>query len=112
MSWIISLSGKIRDKYHFDNSAWSDSGISNALKRRLYFDEWYDNLMLKLVVPFSIAAAWFDKKIIDGAIKGIESGSQEASKGIRQLTTGSARDYIMMAALGTLAVFLLIWGLI
>ncbi len=112
ISWLVSLSGKIRRKYNFDNSAWSDSGISNALKRRLYFDEWYDNLMLKLVVPFALAAAWFDKRIIDGAIKGIESGSQEASKGIRQLTTGSARDYIMMAALGTLALFLLIWGLI
>ena len=67
--------------------------------------------MLKLVVPFALAAAWFDKRIIDGAVKGLESGSQEVSRNLRRLTTGSARDYIMMAALGTLAIFLLIWGL-
>ena len=29
---------------------------------------------------------------------------------IRRLTTGSGRDYIMMVALGTLAIFVLIWG--
>ena len=61
-------------------------------------------------MPFANACAWFDKHVIDGAIKGIEFGSQESSNVIRRLTTGSARDYIMMAALGTLAIFLLIWG--
>jgi len=112
IAWLIRLSGKVKRKYYFDNSAWSDSGISTALKRRLYFDEWYDKLILKVMVPFALAAAWFDKRIIDGVIKGVECGSQEASRNLRQLTTGSARDYIMMAALGTLAIFLLIWGLV
>ena len=111
ISWLVTLSGKVRRKYHFDNSDWAESGLANALRRRLYFDEWYDKLMLKLVVPFALAAAWFDKRIIDGAVKGLESGSQEVSRNLRRLTTGSARDYIMMAALGTLAIFLLIWGL-
>jgi len=112
IAWLVSLSGSINRKHHFDNSAWSESGFSNALRNRLYFDEWYDNLMLKVVVPFANAAAWFDKRIIDGVIKGIESGSQEASRNVRSLTTGSARDYIMMTALGALALFLLLWGLI
>jgi hypothetical protein len=26
------------------------------------------------------------------------------------MTTGSARDYILMVAVGTLAIFMLIWG--
>jgi NADH-quinone oxidoreductase subunit L len=110
IAWIIALSGRIHSTYKFDNSIWAESGLSTALRNRLYFDQWYDSLMLKIVVPFSYAAAWFDRKIIDGVIKGIETGSQEASRNIRSLTTGSARDYIMMAALGTLAIFLLIWG--
>jgi NADH-quinone oxidoreductase subunit L len=110
IAWIITLSGRIHSSYKFDNSIWAESGLSIALRNRLYFDQWYDALMLKIVVPFSYAAAWFDRRIIDGVIKGIETGSQEASRNIRSLTTGSARDYIMMAALGTLALFLLIWG--
>jgi hypothetical protein len=66
--------------------------------------------MLKIVVTASRIAAIFDRKVIDGVIKGIESSSQEVSLRVRRITTGSARDYIMMAALGTLALFLLLWG--
>ena len=66
--------------------------------------------MMKIVVGFSNLAAIFDTKFIDGVIKTIESTSQQASQRVRALTTGSARDYIMMTALGTLAIFMLLWG--
>ena len=80
------------------------------MHKRLYFDDLYDAAMLKIVVTAARIAALFDTKVIDGVIKGIESTSQEASLKVRRLTTGSARDYIMMAALGTLVLFLLLWG--
>ena len=50
--------------------------------------------------------------MIDGTIKTIERTSQQLSTKIRSLTTGSARDYILMAAVGTLALFALIWGVV
>ena len=110
IAWLVTLSSRVRKRNHFDNSIWADSSFSESLRQRLHFDAWYDAAMLRIVVPFANACAWFDKHVIDGAIKGIEYGSQESSSVIRKLTTGSARDYIMMAALGTLAILLLIWG--
>ena len=80
-------------------------------KRAARFDELYDWLCLKIVVSIGLCAALFDKKGIDGVIKGIESGSQTTSTWIRKLTTGSARDYIMMVALGSLMFVGLIWGM-
>jgi hypothetical protein len=61
-------------------------------------------------VPFANFAAWFDKNVIDGVIKQIESNSVLGSVQIRRITTGSARDYILMAAVGALCIFALIWG--
>ena len=72
--------------------------LAEALRRRLYFDDFYDWICLKIIVPIGLGAALFDKKGIDGVIKGIESGSQSTSTWVRKLTTGSARDYIMMVA--------------
>jgi hypothetical protein len=110
MQWLITLNSQIKTNFHFDNSAWANSSLSRALDNRLYFDAWYDAACLKLVVGLANMASVFDRKVIDGAVKGIESSTQAASSKVRSLTTGSARDYIMMAALGTLAIFILIWG--
>jgi len=48
--------------------------------------------------------------VIDGTIKTIETGSQSLSAVVRSMTTGSARDYILMVAVGMLAIFMLVWG--
>jgi len=108
MQPIINLSSRVNAKRGFDNSAWANSGLSNALKERLYFDKWYDAAMLKLVAGFANVSAAFDRKVVDGTIKTIESTSQKLSTQVRRLTTGSARDYIMMAALGVLVIYLLL----
>ena len=108
MQPIINLSSRVNAKRGFDNSAWANSGLSNALKERLYFDKWYDTAMLKLVAGFANISAAFDKNVVDGTIKTIESTSQKLSTQVRRLTTGSARDYIMMAALGVLVIYLML----
>ena len=105
MQPIINLSARVNEKRGFDNSAWADSSLSVALKERLYFDKWYDTAMLKLVAGFAVLSATFDRKVIDGTIKTIERSSQKISLSVRKLTTGSARDYIMMAALGVLVIY-------
>ena len=110
VSWLVSLSAMVNNKWKIDNSKWAESGLAEALRRRLYFDDLYDWLCIKIVVSIGVLAALFDKKGIDGVIKGIESGSQIGSTWIRKLTTGSARDYIMMVALGSLIFVGLIWG--
>ena len=108
MQPIINLSSRVNSKRGFDNTAWANSGLSNALKERLYFDKWYDAAMLKLVAGFANISAAFDRNVVDGTIKTIESTSQKLSTQVRRLTTGSARDYIMMAALGVLVIYLLL----
>ena len=55
-------------------------------------------------------AAWFDKKIIDGIIKRVESNSSLGSFQIMRSTTGMASDYVLMVAVGMLSVFLLSLG--
>jgi uncharacterized membrane protein (DUF106 family) len=66
--------------------------------------------MVKIVAGFSNKAAEADTKIIDGTIKQIEDKSQKISTSVRSLTTGSARDYILWVAIGTLLIFFFIWG--
>ena len=96
--------------YNFDNSSIANSGLSKALENRLYFDHYYDMAMLKIVAGFSDKSAEADKEVIDGVVKKVETGTQSISRIIRSLTTGSARDYILMISVGTLAIFFLIGG--
>ena len=110
MQWAINLSSKISRTSKFDNSEWANSGLAKSLHKRLHFDDIYDAAVMKIVVGFANLSAMFDSRFIDGVIKTIESTSQEVSRKVRSLTTGSARDYIMMAALGTLLIFMLLWG--
>ena len=110
MQWAVGLSALINRKTNFDNSAWANSSLADSLHQRLHFDAVYDKAMLKIVVGFAKLSAVFDSKFIDGVIKTIESTSQQASRRVRAITTGSARDYIMMTALGTLIIFMMLWG--
>lgn len=109
---VLAINAAIKGRYHWDNSSFAQSGFATALSNRLYFDHYYDMAMLKIVAAFSFKSAEADSKVIDGTIKTIERTSQQLSTKLRALTTGSARDYILMAAVGTLALFALIWGVI
>jgi uncharacterized membrane protein YeaQ/YmgE (transglycosylase-associated protein family) len=62
------------------------------------------------VIPFADFTAWFDRNVIDGIVKQIESKSVLGSFEIRKFTTGSARDYILMATVGALCIFVLLMG--
>jgi len=109
---VLALNQAVKGRYHWDNSAFGKSGFATALENRLYFDHYYDMAMLKIVAAFSVKAAEADSSVIDGTVKTVERTSQQLSTKLRALTTGSARDYILMAALGTLVLFGLIWGVV
>jgi len=108
IGWLVSLSSKFGSQ---DVSELSNSQMSKALQNRLYFDDMYEYIISKSIIPFANLSAWFDRTIIDGMIKQIESKAVLGSLQIRRVTTGSARDYILMAAVGTLSIFILIWGM-
>jgi len=109
ISWILPLSSKF-GRVNVDDLA--NSGLADALHRRLYFDELYEWVIAKTVIPLAHALSWFDKNVVDGAIKGIEFGTQKISRDVRNLTTGSASDYIMVAVIGTFSILVLLWGVI
>jgi NADH-quinone oxidoreductase subunit L len=108
VSWLVSLSGKFGRQ---DVTSLSESDLAEALENRLYFDELYEGVLAKTVIPFSAFSAWFDRTVIDGVIKQIESNSVSGSLQVRSLTTGSARDYILMTAVGMLSIIVLVWGI-
>tara|TARA_B100001996_G_C18635301_1_gene583458 strand:+ start:78 stop:1262 length:1185 start_codon:yes stop_codon:yes gene_type:complete len=109
VAWLVNLSGKAG---HTDVSELADSGFAIALHNRLYIDDAYEWMISKTLLPLAAISAWIDKNLVDGVIKRIESGSQWASIQIRQLTTGKATDYLLMAVIGTLVVIAILWGLI
>ena len=108
VSWLVRISGKFGSQ---DVSSLSESDLAEALENRLYFDDLYEGLLAKTVLPMASFAAWFDRNVIDGVIKQIESNSVSGSLQIRTITTGSARDYILMAVVGMLSIIALIWGI-
>ena len=107
VSWLVNLSSRFGSQ---DVSELADSQLAEALQRRLYFDDLYEMALVKTAIPLSGPSAWFDKNVIDGVIKQIESNSSSGSVQVRRITTGSARDYILMAAVGMLSIFALLWG--
>ena len=92
-------------------SSLAESDLSVALQNRLYFDDLYEGVLARTVIPFSQFTAWFDRNVIDGLVKQIETRSVSGSVQVRGLTTGSARDYILMATVGMLSIITLLWGM-
>ncbi len=107
VSWLVWLSGKFGSQ---DVSDMSKSSLAEALQNRLYFDHYYELALSKTVLPFAAFAAWFDRTVIDGIVKKVESNSVLGSVQIRRVTTGRASDYILMVAVGALSIFALAWG--
>ena len=88
----------------------AESSLAKALEERLYIDYLYEEIIRRTVIPFAALSAWFDQNVIDGIVKFIEKGSQLSSERIRLLTTGSARDYILYAAVGALSIVFILVG--
>ena len=107
VSWLVWLSGKFGSQ---DVSDMSKSSLAEALQNRLYFDHYYELALSKTVLPFAAFAAWFDRTVIDGIVKKVESNSVLGSVQIRRVPTGRASDYILMVAVGALSIFALAWG--
>ena len=107
VSWLVLLSDRFGSQ---DVTEIADSSLAEALQRRLYFDDMYEWALTKTATPLAAFAAWFDKRVIDGLVKQVEANSVFGSIQVRRVTTGKARDYILMTAVGALSIFALAWG--
>jgi NADH:ubiquinone oxidoreductase subunit 5 (subunit L)/multisubunit Na+/H+ antiporter MnhA subunit len=93
-----------------DVSGMANSKLADSLQNRLHFDDIYQWTISKTITPMSAFSAWFDANVIDGIVKLVERTSVSGSMWIRTYTTGNTRDYILMAAVGALSIFVLIVG--
>ena len=107
VAWLVFLSDGFGSQ---DVTEIADSSLAEALQRRLYFDDLYEWALAITATPLAAFAAWFDKSVIDGLVKQVESNSVFGSIQVRRVTTGRARDYILMTAVGALSIFALAWG--
>jgi NADH-quinone oxidoreductase subunit L len=74
--------------------------------RKYFLDELYENVLVKKVLLSGIfkALAFFDARVVDGAVNGIASGTGAASRALRQAQTGQLQFYAMTIILGVIAI--------
>jgi NADH-quinone oxidoreductase subunit L len=76
--------------------------------RKYFLDELYENVIVKQMLINGIfrAFAFFDSKVVDGAVNGIAQGTGAASRALRQAQTGQLQVYAMTIILGIIAIAL------
>lgn len=74
--------------------------------RKYFLDELYENVIVKTVLQNGIfrALAFFDARVVDGAVNGLAQGTGAASRAIRQAQSGQLQIYAMTIILGIIAI--------
>lgn len=102
-----------KERGRSQNMAQSLSGIYNASKNKFYVDELYLFITKNIVFKWiGRPAAWFDKKVVDGAMNEIADGTYEISKSIKGMQSGRVQRYAMYFFSGIallLILFIYIW---
>jgi len=85
--------------------------LSRAMRNRFYFDEFYENIVIRLHDGFAAVAGWFDRWIIEGFGVGlVRGGTDLAGRALRLLQTGNLQTYAFLFALGVALVLYLVLG--
>ncbi len=69
-----------------------------------WFDELNDLLFVRMGGKVADAFAWFDGRIIDGAVNGVASLTQKAGSEIRHIETGRVQNYALGIAGGLIVI--------
>jgi NADH-quinone oxidoreductase subunit L len=79
---------------------------------KYYFDEAYDNLIVKPTIGLSRWGLWrtVDDKIIDGFVNGVPRFYAGVSHTVRYIQTGAARVYAYAMLFGALAILLIVFA--
>jgi NADH-quinone oxidoreductase subunit L len=88
--------------------------VYTVLSRKYWMDELYENIFVYRILHKGLFAAFafFDSRVVDGAVNTLANSTSNASKGIRKIQTGQLQAYAMAIAIGVVAIliFVLIFG--
>ncbi len=82
--------------------------VRRLLLNRYYFKVGYDWIGLRAVYTISRAADFFDRFVIDGAVRGLERIFAAGSNRLRSIQTGLVSDYAAYVVGGLLALFVML----
>ena len=74
--------------------------------RKYYFDELYEGVVTVRLFYRIVARAldWFDRSIVDGAVRLVDQFGRNVGRGIAQAQTGQVQGYGMAVSVGVLAI--------
>uniref|UniRef100_UPI004025F73F NADH-quinone oxidoreductase subunit 5 family protein n=1 Tax=Prevotella sp. TaxID=59823 RepID=UPI004025F73F len=83
--------------------------LHKAALNRFYIDDAWQFFTHKIVFGlFSKPIAWFDRRVIDGAMNFMAWGTQEAGESIRPWQSGDVRQYAVWFITGSVAISLIL----
>jgi len=102
----------------FDRSVFAKGfpgTIQRALENRWYISKFYDDFAYKVWYGFSLAADWFDRKVIDGLVNGFAYLGANTGESIRKAQSGNVQRYTGFVVLGIILLLLFVvyifpWG--
>jgi len=87
------------------------SPFYTLFSRKYWFDELYENIIVKIVLLKGLFAAFqvFDSNGIDGAVNGVADGAMATGRAIRRAQTGQLQLYGLVIGIGILAIILCLY---
>ncbi len=104
LAWGLWGNGRV---YELRASSPAHS-IRNLLLARYHVKAAYDWVGMVGMYTVARAADFFDRFVIDGAVKGFERSFRSMSDGMRRIQTGLVSDYAAYVVAGVIAVFVLL----
>jgi len=113
ISLLVAILG-IFLAYAMYSAKWiSPDKVGNIFKplyllfsRKYFLDELYENVIVKTILINGIfrALAFFDARVVDGAVNSIARGTAGAGKSMRYAQSGQLQTYVIAIALGIVAI--------
>lgn len=81
------------------------AGFWKAASHRFYIDEVWQFVTKKIIFRcISAPIAWFDKRVIDGAISGLGTGTEKVSDAVQSAQSGKVQTYAIVFVLSVLVI--------
>jgi NADH-quinone oxidoreductase subunit L len=109
---VIACLGILLAYFYYKNynPAKNAKGFSSILENKWYFDEAYDNTIVKPIYNTSdVLNTTIEPKVIDGLVNGVGTSLQKASSKFRFLQSGMVGFYMFIMVAGVLLLFSLLF---
>ncbi len=112
-STVLALAGILLAYLMYLGRQISAERVGSALNplyllfsRKYYFDELYEGVVTVRLFYRIVARAldWFDRSIVDGAVRLVDQFGRNVGRGIAQVQTGQVQGYGMAVSVGVLAI--------